>query len=368
MKYQVIFLVLIFHFSFFIFNFPSAQAEGISLAVSPSLLQIEAIPPSDPQAPLILENQGDKSLNVQVLFKPFSSSNKEDGEIVYFTDNQIPDRYKKIFPKIYITDNGIITRDFELGPKQKKNLELKLSIPKNESSSDYYFSVIFIARHSLGEGGLARRSESGGSPIPQSQTQKDEAVGISPDQMNPPAGGQNFSSINAGIAVNVLLSIGPSEEPHGFIEEFSTPAYLQSGPVPFTVRIKNTGPRFFAPKGIIFIKNMFGQTIGRIDLESRNILAGTIRSLTDTQTASTSSNFSPLNSDLSFQKALWPEGFLLGPYTATLNLSLSDKGPIYNRSIIFLALPIQFIIALIAALLLTIIIFLRVRYRLKTDK
>jgi len=347
MKYKVIFLCLILHFTFYILHAPSAQAEGLSLSVSHSLLQIQAASPSDTKSPITLENPGDNSINIQVLFKPFRASGKENGEIEYISDFEIPDGYKKIFNQIHLTDNGIVTSNFELGPRQKKNLELQFTIPKNEASSDYYFSVIF----------LARRSASIGESAPQGSTQKNDA-GSPPNEEN--TQGQNLSIINAGVAANVLLSISDKNQPQAAIEEFTAPTFLKSGPVDFTVRIKNIGTHVITPKAIIFIKNMFGQTVGRVDIEPDNILADSIRALTDTQTASSSSNFSS-------QKAIWPERFLLGPYTATLNIAISDKGPVYNQSIIFLALPIQLIIGIILGIILAIAIFFRVRYHLKKD-
>lgn len=347
MRYKIISLILLLHLYSFTFPLSSARAEELSLSVSHSLLQIQATSPSDTKSPITLENQGDNPVNIQVLFKPFRASGKENGEIEYINDFEIPDGYKKIFNQIHLTDNGIVTSNFELGPRQKKNLELQFTIPKNEASSDYYFSVIFLARHSLSDNGLT----------PQNLTQENE-ISSSPNEEN--TQGQNLSIINAGVATNVLLSIGDKNQPQAAIEEFTAPAFLKSGPVDFTVRIKNIGAHAITPKAIIFIKNMFGQTVGRIDIEPNNILADSIRSLTDTQTASSSSQSST-------PKAIWPEKFLLGPYTATLNIAISDKGPVYNQSIIFLALPIQLIIGIILGIILTIAIFFRVRYHLKKD-
>lgn len=354
---------IVLSFALCTLHFDKVYANGISISASPSLIKINAITPSDTKSPITIENRGNNAINIQILFKPFHSSKKENGEIVYLNNNEIPDIYKKIFNQIHVTDNGIITTNFELGPRQKKNLELQLIIPKNEPDSDYYFSVIFLARRSLGEGGLASES----SPIQQNPIEANE-VGIAdsfPDDEN--AQDQNFSVINAGIAINVLLSIGNKNNPQGTIEEFSAPSFLKSGPVEFTVRIKNIGSRSFAPKAIIFIKNIFGQTVGRVDIESDNILADSIRSLTDIQTASSPARRS-FSEGGSSSKTLWRENFLLGPYTATLNIAISDKGPVYNQSLIFLAIPIPLIIGIILSILMLLIIFLRVRYHIKNYK
>lgn len=347
--FSLIFFLLILNIYYLVLTTSFARAEGLSLSASHSLLQVQAIPPADAKSPFTLENTGDSSINVQVLFKPFHASRKENGEIEYINDNEIPDSYKKIFKQIHVTDDGIITSNFELGPKQKKNLELQFTIPKNESSSDYYFSVIFLA--SPNQEKLKNELD----PVTNSNEEEPAPLNLDTNTQN-----QNFSTINAGIALNILLSIGKNQ-PQGAIEEFSAPTLIKSGPVGFTVRIKNIGSRLFAPKSIILIKNVFGQTVGRVDIQPDNILPGSIRALTDSQTASNSSQ-------LSDPKAIWPEKLLLGPYTATLSIAISDKGPLYNQSITFLALPVQLILGIIIAIIVTIIIFLRVRYHLKNDK
>jgi hypothetical protein len=309
---------------------PIAYAENnISLSASPSLITVQALPPANPKVPITIENKGDNPEQVQIRLLPFQPSSKEDGQIEYLKTNTIPQSYKNIFEKIHLTDNGIITDSFQLGPKQKKELQLQFFIFKEEPTADYYFSVIFIT------------SPNQTPPKPCQNNSKDNTI---PAESCSSA----YSTLNAGIATNVLLSIGPKNLSSGEIAEFSAPKFLQSGPVPFTVRIKNSGQHVFAPFGRIFIKNVFGQTIGRIDLAPANILSNTSRSLT----ASSSTG----------EKTVWPEKFLLGPYTATLNLALSEQGPVYNKSIVFFALPIQVSIGIILTIAIIITIILRVRY------
>src|SRR6185312_6850779 len=141
-------------------------------------------------------------------------------------------------------------------------------------------------------------------------------------------GQQSNSAVAGGISTNVLLSIGPSGKTTGNIEEFSAPIFTTGGPVPFSLKVSNTSKHFISPQGTILIKNMFGQTIGKVDLLPVNILSNTSRFLPSKNALDT--------------HAIWPEKFLLGPYSATLTLALSDQGPVYYRTIYFFALPIQF--------------------------
>lgn len=346
-KHFLFFLIFILHSTFYILHSPLARAEGLSLSISHSLIHAQADSPSDTKYPITIENPGDNSLNILILLKPFRASRKENGQIEYLKDNEIPDKYKNIFKQIHVTDNGIALSQFQLGPMQKKNLELQFTIPKNEASSDYYFSVIFLAR---------RNSEDSGLTSQNNEADKSTLVGSENNQE------QNITRINAGIALNVILTVGNQNQPQAAIEEFSAPSFIKSGPVSFTVRVKNIGPRVFAPKGIIFINNMFGQTVGRVDLQPDKILSGSIRALNDIRIASTSAS-----SNFSSRKAIWPENLLLGPYTATLNLAVSDKGPIYKQSVVFLALPLQLILGIIFGIIITTTIFFRVRYHIKND-
>ena len=360
LKLKIIYLSIPIYLLFAICYLPQAPAyaDSISLSVSPSLLHVQAIPNVNSKSALSLENQGSESLKIQVLLKPFLPSG-EAGQIKYFKDSDVPDSYKKILTGVHITDQGIVTSSFDLGPQQKKNLELVATLPEANSSSDYYFSVVFLASpESLTEAGLAS-PESAQMDLSQPQPD-DTGTGNAPQY-------KNFSTLNAGIATNVLLSIG-NENPQGYIDEFSAPGFLESGPVNFTVRIKNSGKQLIIPRGIIFIKNMFGQTIGRLDLAPANILADSTRTLTNYSSSNLSGSLSPITYGLWPNKILWPEKFLLGPYTATLNLAISDQGPIYNRSIVFFALPVPYIIGIIIFLLIAITVVIRLRYHLKHDK
>lgn len=331
----ILLCIIILNTYYLIHTTNTAYADNnISLSTSPSFITVEAIPPSNPKTPITIENKGNNPENIQVIFLPFEPSQKQDGQIQYPNNKDIPQSYRKIFEKIHLTDNGIITTSFELGPKQKKDLELQFFLLKEEPTADYYFSVIFLT-----------------SPnpinIPPNPCLNTPSENIQPTTSCLSA----YSTLKVGIATNVLLSIGSKENPEGSISEFSSPRFIQSGPVPFTVRVKNSGQHFFAPYGMIFIKNIFGQTVGRIDLAPSNVLAGSSRSLIDSSSET--------------GKIIWPEKFLLGPYTATLNLALSEKGPVYNRSIIFFALPLQLAIGIVLVFTIIITIILRIRYKLK---
>jgi len=320
------FLLAILTFNFFLFtcNPSKANAEGVSLKLSPSLLQIKAQAPVEIKAPLTIENLSDNSVSLKTQFKLFKGN--ANGQVEILSDK---DNHSDIFSKIQLTEKDSPLGTLSLGPKQKKDLNLKISIPEGQISSDYYFSLIFVSQ---------------------------------PDstQQNPagPSGQNSFSNLSGGIAMNIILSIGPKSSPRdeagkasGSIEEFSSPEFLQGGPVSFNLRVKNSGAHFVSPKGTIYIRNMFGQTIGKIDLPAQNILANSTRSLTNDNSVSNS--------------AVWPEKFLLGFYTANLSLDLSPHGPTLTKTTQFAAFPLKLGIGIALGIILFLIIYKRVKLKMK---
>lgn len=309
----------------FISNIP-VRAGTLSLSLDPSLIEINALPPTVATSTLSIQNKSDSQVQLQILFKPFKAK-LENGEAEYLKSQD-----SFIAQNVQVLDGGVPVEGIVLGPGQKKNLTLNVNIPQDTNISarppassprlpatdtvglvagevgrDYYFSVIFV-------------SQSTASPT-------------------------STSSFNQlGIASNVLLSVGTKEVPDAVLEEFSSGLFYESGPVPFTIRVKNKGVHFIKPKGKILIKNMFGQSIGKLDLVSVNVLSDSIRVIPNT---------------------LWKENFLLGFYTATLNIALSDEGPSFTKSIHFFAFPSQLLIVIVIVLISSIVIVNRVRAHMK---
>jgi hypothetical protein len=308
------FLLALFFILYSLFT-PSAFAESISLGIYPPIIQIDAAPPAEVSSDIVIQNQGEESIILKIDIKPFKPKGTENGELSFLFDNDEfgadPQMIERI--KVYDEDNEI--NSVTLSPKQEKKLNLKISIPKGQTPSDYYFSIIFISENTF-------------------------------------SSDLNLSQAAAGVAINVLLSVGPKEKPKGEIIEYSAPFFLQKGPVPFKVRLRNESDFFITPKGAIIIKNMFGQTIGRIDLLPVNILAHSTRVIPSTE-------------NLKELTANWNENFILGPYTATLIIALSEEGPLFKRDIYFIGFPIEVIIGIVIVIIIIVFITKRLRKKLK---
>lgn len=316
-------LVVVLSFALYAFSFNKTDASDLSLGIYPPIIQIRLEPPARISTPIAIENRGDETVSLQILFKPFTSNEArhrtvpgegESGEVSYLWEKEVYSESPKnplIFQNIKISEprtnlvrgeNGKAVDETTLAPKQKKSLSLNIDTPKGEKESDYYFSILFISKNVL-------------------------------------KADLSYSQIVGGIATNVLLSIG-KERPIGKILEFSSPFFLNEGSVPFRLRLENQGKHFITAQGVILVKNMFGQTVGQVELVPVNILALTSR----------------------FQETIWQKGVVFGAYTATLRINLSENGPTLVKTINFLVFPLKPIIGLA----IIVFIFALLQKRLKT--
>ena len=315
----------------------SAYAQELSVGVYPPVTKIDALPPVSLHIPLKVQNFGSEQTDVELSLKAFKASSSEDGQVTYLKDPLFPSGNILLFKKITLSESDKTVSKISLLPKEEKEISVDIPVGKNEVPGDYYFSVIFTSSLTT-------------SPATDQQSQS--------------------TTTQAGIASHILLSIGPKGPASGKIVQFSSPFFQSEGPVPFTLRLNNTSKNAIAPSGNIKITNMFGQVVGQVELLPVDILSGTTRIIPDRAqiTSEGVTNEDTYNKFLSTgPKAIWPEKFLLGFYTANVTLKLTDDGPLLRGSTFFVAIPIQAIIGLTLAMVLTITILRRVRHRLKNS-
>src|SRR5258708_7682175 len=170
-------------------------AEGTTLTVSPAIFRIEAKPPADIWAPFTVENQSNQPVSLKIGYKPFDSQASHNGTVIFQTNGQSKQgQDSKIFEKMQVVDDQNISHDaITLGPKQKERFRLRILLPANEPSSDYYFSLLFLQS-------------------PQITDQKDTEDSIENQKSS--------STLQAGVGVTILLAVGDKETPLGSIDSF----------------------------------------------------------------------------------------------------------------------------------------------------
>lgn len=322
------FLLVLLSFAFCLLPFEKAHAQELSLGIEPPIIQIDTKRPASINTPITVENSSDVPVSLRIMLKAFTASDAQNGYVKYYTENT-PEAKPAIFSYIQFAQNDHNIDVLKLAPKQTKVVMMHIGVPEKIDLGDYYFSVVFIN-------------------VPDETDDKTTALQTA-----------------GGIATNVLLTIGPSGPTSGNIVEFSTPFFMEHGPVPFILRLKNTSDHYITPKGEILINNMFGQTIGRVDLLPVNVLSQTIRAIPDkllSPDASKAANF--VRPTTRYEAAVWPETFLLGPYTAQVTIALSNQGPVFRKTIFFFAFPWYLTLLLIILIAVAVYIGYRVKKRL----
>jgi len=313
-----------------------AQVPDFSLGINPPIIEIEATPPTHAQANITLYNLNSVPHDLRIELRSFKFSDKKNGEIEYLEGNAIQGPDALIFQKIVIfeEDQNIYgaqnaPKTFKIGPNEIKKLRLVVNIEDGAPIGDYYFSVIFISNDN-------NSIQSSGSTAP------------------------------SGIATNVILSVGEKGEPNGEITSFKSPFFFDQGPVPFTLLLSNKSDHFVVPRGKIDIKNIFGKTVGEINILPQYILSNSSRFMLNTDQASPSSALQDTLGKLKPKTNIlvWNEKYLFGLYTAKVTVALSETGPILTSSSAFIAFPISYVVAFAFIVLIMAGIYLRVKKKI----
>jgi hypothetical protein len=331
-------VLLILYTYFLILNTQLAHAEGVGMKIAPSLLQLKVRPPTEINAPITVENLSSNTVDLQPQFKLFKASAKANGEVEYLEDSK---NHTDFFTNIRLTEDDQMVNNLILGANQKKQLNLNIPIPTDLSSRDIYFSLIFVAtpKSTLNNGSSEKTS---------------------------------FVKINSGVAMNVILSVNDAElsdasatKPNADLELFTAPSFIEKGPVPFTVMIKNNSQQYITPEGSITIKNMFGQVFEKVELQSSTVLANSSRYFTNSSSSSNpESNTIQPDTTVSNPNVIWPEKFLLGFYEAQIKVEVSQGGEVLTQTIRFAAFPIRLALGLIAGMILVLITCKRLKAKM----
>ena len=59
----------------------SVNAQNVSFGIFPPIMQMDTTPPTNANADFYVQNQGEQSVDFNIIIKPFRPSNNENGEI-----------------------------------------------------------------------------------------------------------------------------------------------------------------------------------------------------------------------------------------------------------------------------------------------
>lgn len=299
-------------------------AQGQSVSIYPPVIQVDTTPPASPVVPIVIQNNESETVNLNIQLIPFKTDGKS-GQVILTPEELSKGFYPYYQDKIQFLLDSKKTSSIELQPLESKEVDLNINLAKGDPPGDFYYSIVFIS-----------------SPLG--------------------PGENSVSNIPAGIATNLLLTVGPKDRASGGISQFNTSSFKAHGPIDFTLKLHNASSHVINPTGTITVKNMLGRKVGSVKLLPQYVLSRSDRFLVDDSQATSSAKMQTFLD--ATPQIIWPETFLFGWYEAIANVQLEDNGPILHSSIYFVAFPLYFFFPLVIILFILISIYLRVKRKI----
>ncbi|MBI4225504.1 hypothetical protein HY612_00130 [Candidatus Roizmanbacteria bacterium] len=315
-KFLLVFLT--FNFSLFSFNLSPAQAQQVSLSLSPTLTELAIKPGHSALQKYKLTNLGDPTI-VKIRILPFEPKGNL-GNIKIKNLLESPIRFE--------LDNELITLEEPFFLKNANSIEILLNVLVSEGTPprDYYFSLLAESQAPPTQEGTSnvRAKISVGSNLLLTVTQKGQ-IEIKPK-----------ISLFEVIPKNKIRLLG-----------FNINLFDSFEKIPLVLLVENKGKNLLKPRGEIILRGPFWQT-DKFEIKPQNVLAGSQRTLT--VESNRTSNPQPQTPN-----SLTLSGFYLGKYNLSANISFGDGTPALYSSTSFFVVPIKIAILIIATILLGLV-------------
>lgn len=308
----------------FLASTKATYAQSLSVGIYPPVIEIQATPPSSPQATITIHNLEERDIILDIILIPFEP--EPNGNVRLNPSKATDGFYPYYKDRIQFLVEGKKTDSLSVEAGQLKEIVLNINLAKGDPPTDIYYSIIFLA----------------------SGTSLNDT---------------NITQLPAGIATNLLLSVGPKGQASGGIAEFSGKKFIAQGPMLFNLKLHNAGKHLIQPVGTVEVENILGKKVAKINILPQYILAGEDRYLIDQEQSSPSAL---LNNEIGRLMTdnpvvIWPEKFLFGRYKATATLALSATGPSLTKTYTFYAFPLYAFVTLAITIFIILSIYLRVK-------
>lgn len=297
-------------------------AQQVTLSISPPILQAKIKPSKSILIAYTIANQGDPViLDSKIL--PFKAAGP-DGNLAHQASLEGPVEFRLDNARIKLGES------FFLKSNATEQLLLRITIPPNCPEGDYYYTLFVSSQAS-------KTTEGAVAPVSTASVGSNILLTVT-----------NTGQTENKARISFFKTIGGWNIP--FLSKNSA-VFESSSPVPVRLTVENSGKNMFSAQGNITLEGAMGAN-AKYDLVPQNILAGSQRNLSASQSASLDCQTN--NSDCPKNYTLLLKEFFIGKYTLNASLQLSDGSQQLNASTTFWAIPIKLILGLIFIIMLTI--------------
>lgn len=292
-------------FSLLVFSFfPSAKAANSGIQISPTTYNYEIKPGESQTGKILLKNLNPTPLNYLMEVESFSQVS-EDGA-----------------PSFEIDNNSGCTPPladwFFFGSEEKgqiqtgkdREIPFTVSVPKDAEPGGHYAAVFGRELKDVPEG-------------------------------------QSQMGITSRVGTLILISVPGDVKTEAEITEFKAPKYVFSGPIDFSMKVKNSGTVHYDSIGSVAIKPLVGKE-SKFELGTHTILPQNVRN---------------------YEKQ-WTKKYPFGYYKMTPVATDGAKKEVTAAAIMIIAIPLVIVIPVIVGLIILIMaaIYLKKHLRFVNDQ
>lgn len=274
--------------------FAQNQDSSQSIEVSPPSQEVTADPGRTVLVKSKIRNRSQASLPLTVRIEDFTASG-EEGQVALESQG----------PYSLASWTKLTPASFTLAPGEEQEVTAEIKVPGQKVAGGYYGSFVYKVT-------------------------------------TPQKGGA--ASIGQEIASLFLLKVNGQVSEKLFLDQFKAPFFTEFGPVPFSLKLTNTGNVHTKAFGLVNVTDMFGQKVADLVIPGTNVFPGASRVV-----------------NVALDKK-----FLFGKYTAT---AIVYFGSVDNQTLTsvtsFMAVPLRIIAAAIIVLVLLFILRKRIGKALK---
>lgn len=269
----------------------------LPLVVAPARQQITLDPGKSDSSIIKFFNESTDPVAGTIKAVDYIVTDKE-GSPVFLENGEIPTKYsaakwiKLPFDKATIAAGTVLRIPFTI------------TAPKTANPGGHYIAIMF------------------------EQTNSASIQNSSPDTE------QGIMAVSPRIVGLVNIKINGAITEEAFVSKFTTPSFLEFGPVPVSAEILNRGDNHITPKGQIVIYDFTGKPVAQSVLDSKNIFPGTSRI---------------------YETKLGPK-LLIGKFKVTLTASYGDTGKALSAQSIIWIFPWSTTLAILLGIAIIILL------------